>query len=68
MSENNRPKKVTVKPKKAQGDVFPYKCDVRLSDSENSMLEHIADNDDITKSEVMRKALRHLFNLYKMKE
>lgn len=44
--------------------VKPGKCDVRLSEDEMSMLEKLADIEEETKSEIMRKALRLLFKTY----
>ena len=44
--------------------VKPSKCDVRLSEDEMSMLEKLADREDVTKSDIMRKGLRLLFKSY----
>lgn len=38
--------------------VYHGKCDVRLSKEEDSMLSRLAERNDTTRSEVMRKALR----------
>ena len=46
------------------GSVKPAKCDVRLSEDEMSMLEKLADIEEVTKSDIMRKALRLLFRTY----
>lgn len=42
----------------------PGKCDVRLSEDEMAMLEKLADIEEVTKSDIMRKALRLLFKTY----
>ena len=44
--------------------VKPTKCDVRLSETEMAMLEKLADIEEVTKSDIMRKALRLLFKTY----
>ena len=44
--------------------VKPGKCDVRLSEDEMAMLEKLADIEEVTKSDIMRKALRLLFKTY----
>lgn len=44
--------------------VKPGKCDVRLSEEEMSMLEKLSDIEEVTKSDIMRKALRLLFRTY----
>ena len=45
--------------------VKPGKCDVRLSDEEMKMLTHLADIEEVTKSDIIRKALRLLYKQYK---
>ena len=37
------------------------KCDIRLSASEDSMLNELADRNSVSRSEVMRKALRDFY-------
>jgi hypothetical protein len=46
------------------GSASTGKCDVRLSTEELGMLEQLADRNGVTKSDIMRKALRdfHKFN------
>lgn len=46
------------------GEVKPGKCDVRLSDEEMKMLTRLADIEEVTKSDIMRKALRLLYKQY----
>ena len=46
------------------GDVLPKKCDVRLSEAEMKMLNQLADENEVTKSDIMRKALRFLYTDY----
>lgn len=43
---------------------FHGKCDVRLDKQELSMLSQLAERNDVTRSDIMRKALRdyYLFN------
>ena len=38
------------------------KCDVRLSPDELSMLDELAEQNDATKSDVMRKALKAFYD------
>ena len=40
------------------------KCDVRLSADEMAMLNKLADSEDATKSDIMRKGLHLLFKTY----
>lgn len=41
--------------------VKPGKCDVRLTEDEMLMLNKLAEDEDITKSDVMRKGLHELY-------
>lgn len=41
----------------AKGMSFSGKCDVRLSAKESSMLDILAERNNVTRSEIMRKAL-----------
>lgn len=36
----------------------PGKCDVRLSAKENMMLNELASNNDVTRSDIVRQAIR----------
>lgn len=40
-----------------KGQQYSGKCDVRLSAKESSMLDILAERNNVTRSEVMRKAL-----------
>lgn len=40
---------------------FSGKCDVRLTKKENDMLNELANRNDVSRSDVMRKALRDLY-------
>lgn len=44
--------------------VKPGKCDVRLSETEMAMLQKLADTEEVTKSDIVRKAIRLLFRTY----
>ena len=46
------------------GEVKPGKCDVRLSDEEMKILNLLADREEVTKSDIMRKALRLFYRQY----
>jgi hypothetical protein len=46
------------RPKGAGKRIFYGKCDVRLDKQELEMLSQLADRNDVTRSDVMRKALR----------
>lgn len=37
------------------------KCDVRLNDEENNMLNRLAERNEVSRSDVMRMALRDLY-------
>ena len=54
MSENN----VIKKPGRPNDNrSYSGKCDVRLSTAENSMLDTLAQRNNVSRSEIMRKAL-----------
>ena len=54
MSENN----VIKKPGRPNDNRrYSGKCDVRLSTAENSMLDTLAQRNNVSRSEIMRKAL-----------
>ena len=42
-------------------DVYTGKCDVRLTSEEDSMLDRLAERNDVTRSTIMRKALRDFY-------
>jgi hypothetical protein len=37
------------------------KCDVRLNKEESAMLDHLSELNDVSRSDVMRKALKELY-------
>ena len=37
------------------------KCDVRLNDEEDAMLNHLAERNDVSRSDIMRKALKDFY-------
>ena len=39
-------------------EVYTGKCDVRLTAAENSALDRLAERNDVSRSEIVRKALR----------
>ena len=41
--------------------IFSGKCDVRLTKKENEMLNYLADRNEVSRSDVMRTALRELW-------
>lgn len=43
------------------GTFTSSKCDVRLTPEENSMLNELASRNDVSRSDVMRRALRDLY-------
>lgn len=40
---------------------FSGKCDVRLTKKENDMLNYLAERNEVSRSDVMRKALKDLY-------
>lgn len=42
-------------------NVFSGKCDVRLTKKENEMLNYLAERNDVSRSDIMRTALKELF-------
>lgn len=46
------------RPKGASRHIYHGKCDVRLTKEEDNMLRRLAERNDVTRSDVMRKALR----------
>lgn len=43
------------------GTFTSSKCDVRLTPEENSMLNELANKNEVSRSDVMRKALKELY-------
>lgn len=43
------------------GTFTSSKCDVRLTPEENSMLNELANRNDVSRSDVMRRALKELY-------
>lgn len=41
------------------------KCDVRLNAEENAMLDRLAEDNDVSRSDVMRKALKQFYRYNK---
>lgn len=52
---------MTYNDRNREQDVFTNKCDVRLTKEENSMLNQLAERNDVSRSDVMRKALKDFF-------
>lgn len=44
------------------GNVTTNKCDVRLTSEENSMLNELANKNQVSRSDVVRRALRDFYN------
>ena len=65
MIDKNRPVKKRGRPK--YSNIFYGKCDVRLDKQELNMLEHLSELNEVTKSDIMRRALRdyYMFNTEK---
>ena len=55
-----RTEKAVRKPKKGCHN-YVGKCDIRLDAKEDSMLNHLAELNGVTRSDVMRRALRDYF-------
>ena len=49
------------RPKGASKKNYFGKCDVRLTEKEDAMLSQLADRNDVTRSDVMRKALKEYY-------
>ena len=47
--------------------VKPGKCDVRLTSEELKLLKELAEDNRVTKSDIMREALRHFYKWCKEK-
>ena len=48
--------------------IFSGKCDVRLTKKENEMLNYLADRNEVSRSDIMRTALKELYNFNTYKE
>lgn len=67
MRKDNEPgKKGPGRPK--YSGTYRDKCDVRLNKEESAMLEHLADLNEVSRSDVMRKALKELYKFNTDKE
>lgn len=44
------------------------KCDVRLNKEESAMLDHLVDINEVSRSDVMRKALKELYKFNTVEE
>lgn len=47
---------------------FSGKCDVRLTKKENDMLNYLAERNEVTRSTIMRKALKDFYRFNTDKE
>ena len=65
MIDKGRPVRRQGRPK--YSNKFYGKCDVRLDKQELIMLEHLSELNEVTKSDIMRRALRdyYMFNTEK---
>ena len=65
MIDKGRPVRRQGRPK--YSNKFYGKCDVRLDKQELVMLEHLSELNEVTKSDIMRRALRdyYMFNTEK---
>lgn len=66
MSRNERPFKRPGRPRWSGERVS--KCDVRLNDEENDMLNKLSELNDVSRSDVMRKALKDFYKFNTGKE
>ena len=57
--EKQRRKKGPVRPK--YSGTYRDKCDVRLNKEESAMLDHLSELNEVSRSDVMRKALKELY-------
>lgn len=65
MREDNK-KKGPGRPKYT--GVYRDKCDVRLNKEESAMLDHLSELNEVSRSDVMRKALKELYKFNTDKE
>lgn len=61
-------KSVERQSKNKYSKAFSGKCDVRLTKKENDMLNYLAEINDVTRSTVMRKALKDFYRFNTDKE
>ena len=64
--EKQRRKKGTGRPK--YSGTYRDKCDVRLNKEESAMLDHLSELNEVSRSDVMRKALKELYKFNTDKE
>lgn len=57
--EKQRRKKGPGRPK--YSGAYRDKCDVRLNKEESAMLDHLSELNEVSRSDVMRKALKELY-------
>lgn len=57
--EKQRRKKGPGRPK--YSGTYRNKCDVRLNKEESAMLDHLSELNEVSRSDVMRKALKELY-------
>ena len=57
--EKQRRKKGPGRPK--YSGIYRDKCDVRLNKEESAMLDHLSELNEVSRSDVMRKALKELY-------
>ena len=60
MSQERKPIRRPGRPRWS-GTFTSSKCDVRLTPEENSMLNELANKNEVSRSDVMRRALRDLY-------
>ena len=64
--EKQRRKKGPGRPKFS--GTYRDKCDVRLNKEESAMLDHLSELNEVSRSDVMRKALKELYKFNTDKE
>ena len=64
--EKQRRKKGPGRPK--YSGAYRDKCDVRLNKEESAMLDHLSELNEVSRSDVMRKALKELYKFNTDKE
>ena len=57
--EKQRRKKGPGRPK--YSGAYRDKCDVRLNKEESAMLDHLSELNEVSRSDIMRKALKELY-------
>lgn len=66
MSERQKPNRKHGRPK--YSNKFYGKCDVRLDKKELEMLDHLSELNEVTRSDIMRRALRDYYKFNTDKE